>query len=69
MAKSKLKKKDRLEACYVCNTALNASKRKTVFDVLHNELGWYCKECHTMYDFEKKIIELGDFESDEIGIA
>ena len=53
----------------MCNAPLNASKRKTVFDVLNNELGWFCKKCHTMYDNENKIIELGDFESDEIGIA
>ena len=69
MEQSKRKKKDRLEICSVCNAPLNASKRKTVFDVLNNELGWFCKKCHTMYDNENKIIELGNFESDEIGIA
>ena len=53
----------------MCNTPLNASKRKTVFDILQNELGWYCKKCYTMYDSENKIIELGNFESDKIGIA
>jgi uncharacterized protein with PIN domain len=69
LEQSKRKKKDRLEVCSVCNTPLNPSKRKTVFDVLNNELGWFCKKCHTMYDNENKIIELGNFESDEIGIA
>lgn len=68
--KSKLRfHKTNLDRCLVCDRILLSNDIKPLYAPIDVYVAWLCKHCHSIYNTDDEVLELGKFGSTHVGIS